>query len=290
MEFLVRLIAALPLRFLHAAGGVIGTLIWLMAPSYRRRMRENLRIAGFDSGKLGAEVRRELGMQAAETAWVWGQSRENLMRHVTTAPGTDETLKRLLATGRPILFMTPHIGCFEVTPPWLEQNYLLKENRTMSILYRMPKKSILQGAVQVWRKSERILPAPADLKGVRMLLKAFRSGQFVGVLPDQVPSKGEGVWVNFFGKPAYTMTLPLKLARQFDAIRVIAWGKRIDGRGWEVGLREWEGPLSGDLEKDAAEMNRQLERLIREMPEQYLWSYNRYKGGPHAAKHKEAGK
>ena len=101
----------------------------------------------------------------------------------------------------------------------------------------------------------------------------FRSG----VLPDQVPSKGEGVWVNFFGRPAYTMTLPLRLAHQFDAVKIVAWGRRISSRGWEIDARLWDEPLTGNMKDDAVTMNQHLERVICLLPEQYLWAYNRYK-------------
>ena len=147
----------------------------------------------------------------------------------------------------------------------------------MAILYRIPKKSILQNVVLHGRETPGIRPAPATLKGVRMLVSSFRGGQVGGVLPDQVPSKGEGVWVNFFGRPAYTMTLPLRLAHQFDAVKIVARGCRISSRGWEIDARLWDEPLTGNMKDDAVTMNQHLERVIRLLPEQYLWAYNRYK-------------
>jgi len=160
---------------------------------------------------------------------------------------------------------------------WLAERFLAGTDRYMAILYRIPKKSILQNVVLHGRETPGIRPAPATLKGVRMLVSSFRGGQVVGVLPDQVPSKGEGVWVNFFGRPAYTMTLPLRLAHQFDAVKIVAWGRRISSRGWEIDARLWDEPLTGNMKDDAVTMNQHLERVIRLLPEQYLWAYNRYK-------------
>jgi KDO2-lipid IV(A) lauroyltransferase len=116
------------------------------------------------------------------------------------------------------------------------------------------------------------------MKGVRMLMKAMREREVVGILPDQVPSKGEGAWAPFFGRWAYTMTLPARLARQFDAIVLFVYGERLpQGRGYRIHLRRLGEPLTGDPGHDAAVMNRGLEALVRECPAQYLWGYNRYK-------------
>ena len=111
-----------------------------------------------------------------------------------------------------------------------------------------------------------------------MLMRAMKDRQVVGILPDQVPSRGEGAWAPFFGRWAYTMTLPARLARQFDAIVLFVYGERLAaGRGYCIHLKRLAEPLTGDAAHDAAVMNRGLETLIRERPAQYLWGYNRYK-------------
>lgn len=277
MRFVLWLISVIPLCILHPIGGFLGEVVWRCAPRFRRRMNENLRQAGYQPEAMAREVSRQLGMQAIESGWIWKRPHRELMQYVKATEKADRLIADALASGRPVLFMTPHIGCFEITPVWLAQRHLQAEGRYMAILYRTPRKAILRPAVQKGRETPGIVPAPADLKGVRELVRAFRDGQIVGVLPDQVPSKGEGVWADFWGRKAYTMTLPLKLARQFNAIRIVAWGRRVPGRGWVIDARRWEGDLTGDLNKDAAAMNRALEGVIRRIPEQYLWSYNRYK-------------
>jgi KDO2-lipid IV(A) lauroyltransferase len=74
------------------------------------------------------------------------------------------------------------------------------------------------------------------------------------------------------------MTLPARLARQFDAIVLFVYGERLPGgRGYRIHLKRLQEPLTGIVEHDAAVMNRGLEALIRERPAQYLWGYNRYK-------------
>jgi KDO2-lipid IV(A) lauroyltransferase len=100
----------------------------------------------------------------------------------------------------------------------------------------------------------------------------------VGLLPDQVPPSGMGLWAPFFGQDAYTMTLSARLAQQTGATVLLAWGERLSwGRGYVMHFRELSGPLSAQLESAVLQINQEMERLIRECPQQYLWGYARYK-------------
>jgi KDO2-lipid IV(A) lauroyltransferase len=117
---------------------------------------------------------------------------------------------------------------------------------------------------------------PADVTGVRQLFRALQKGEAVGLLPDQVPSKGEGEWADFVGRPAYTMTLAARLAERPGLACFLAFGRRLArGRGYAIAIRALPAKLEG--ESATRRLNRALETLVRECPGQYLWSYNRYK-------------
>ena len=119
--------------------------------------------------------------------------------------------------------------------------------------------------------------AAADLGGVRTLLKALKKGGAVGLLPDQAPKVGEGRWANFFGKPAYTMTLAARLSECGAAV-IMVWAERLPGgTGYHFHLQAPTQPLDGDTETRTQQINHEIEQLIRQRPEQYLWGYNRYK-------------
>jgi KDO2-lipid IV(A) lauroyltransferase len=120
--------------------------------------------------------------------------------------------------------------------------------------------------------------APTTLAGVRQMIKALRRGQTVGLLPDQVPPEGQGVWSPFFGRNAYTMTLAARLALQTGAEPLVARCERLPwGRGFLLHVEPLQAPLSDDLETAVAQINAEMERVIRARPEQYLWGYGRYK-------------
>jgi KDO2-lipid IV(A) lauroyltransferase len=118
---------------------------------------------------------------------------------------------------------------------------------------------------------------PTNLNGVRKMVKALQEGEAIGILPDQVPSGGDGVWVKFFGRYAYTTPLPARLANrnQTPVILFSAIRKSI-GQGWLIKARLLE-PFSDDANTAALQMNQAIEKVILEAPLQFIWSYNRYK-------------
>lgn len=276
LNALLALIAALPLALVHRLGAILGHVVYWLSPTYRRRLNDNVRQAGYSGRDIVRAAAAEAGKQALETPWIWKRPRSELKARIEVAdmPLVDDAMR----DGRPLILLTPHLGCFEVTA----QAYALLRpeatTRPMTVLYRIPRKSILRPLVESGRTAEGLRMAPAEMRGVRMLLKAMKDGEVVGILPDQVPSRGEGVWAPFFGRWAYTMTLPGRLAHQFNAVVLILYGERLPrGAGYRVHLRRLAEPLSGEPAHDAAVINRGIEALIRECPMQYLWGYNRYK-------------
>jgi KDO2-lipid IV(A) lauroyltransferase len=170
------------------------------------------------------------------------------------------------------------MGCFEITAQAYAQRS--PPDKPITVLYRPPRKAVVAPILQA-RARPNIRLAPADLGGVRALLRALKSGEAVGLLPDQTPRFGEGVWAPFFGRPAFTMTLAHRLARTGDAVLLLAYAERLPrGAGYRLVVQPFEGALSVDAATAAAQINRAIEGLVRRVPAQYLWSYNRYKVPP----------
>jgi KDO2-lipid IV(A) lauroyltransferase len=110
------------------------------------------------------------------------------------------------------------------------------------------------------------------------MIKALRKGEAVGLLPDQVPPDGMGLWTPFFGKDAYTMTLAARLSAQTGATVLVGFGERLPwGRGYILHIHELKQALSDNLEIAVRQMNAEMEALIRGCPTQFLWGYGRYK-------------
>ena len=283
-KLLFRMLSRLPLRVLHLLGGWAGWLVYRVDAGYRRRLHDNLALAiGRDDPALARQAAREAGRQALELPWVWLRTADEVVAGVRRVEGW-ELVDAALAEGRGLLFLTPHLGCFEITAQYIA-------SRTpITVLYRPPRKAALQPLMEAGRVRGAMRIAPADVAGVRRLVKALRSREAVGMLPDQVPRAGEGVWAPFFGRPAWTMTLAARLAA-VKGVRVIyAWAERLPGgRGYVMRLRApvlspaGEAGEEKDLAMQCAIINGEIEALIRQCPAQYLWGYNRYKA-PRAAR------
>jgi len=174
------------------------------------------------------------------------------------------------AAGQGIVFLTPHFGCFEIAAKSAAEEF------PITVLYRAPKLAWLQPLVEHGRGDDGVRLARADVSGVRELVAALARKEAVGILPDQVPGVGEGEWAEFFGRPAYTMTLAARLAARPGRVCLLAFGERLPrGEGYVLHLRPLPPAEAG--ESAVRRMNRALEALIRECPGQYLWGYNRYK-------------
>jgi KDO2-lipid IV(A) lauroyltransferase len=209
-----------------------------------------------------------------ELPFVWMRPAQDVLSLTQTANWT--LIDRARESGKGIIFMTPHLGCFEVTA----QHFALHPHNPapITVLYRPPRKAFLAPLVGGIRARPTLLLAPANLSGVKRLVRALRDRQAVGLLPDQVPSLGEGLLTDFFGRPAYTMTLPARLEDASGAEMLLAFGERLPkGRGWIVHIASLEASDGASIEGRTAQINRALEVLIRRCPEQYLWGYRRYK-------------
>ncbi|MBV8664908.1 MAG: lysophospholipid acyltransferase family protein [Burkholderiaceae bacterium] len=265
---LFRLLSFLPLPLMHAAGVVLGWLVYLGSADYRKRMKENLALAGY-SGHLAAAV-SEAGKGALELPFVWCAPIERVLAKAEMENW--EIVDETLAAGQSILFLTPHLGCFEILALAISQRI------SLTALYRPPRKEVLRPLMETARGRGQLLLAPANLSGVRTLLKTLKSGRSIGLLPDQVPQEGEGVWADFYGKPAYTMTLPAKMHQMTGARMLLSYAERLRwGRGFKLRFVPFEEKLEGTPEQQATAVNREMERLITACPAQYFWSYNRYK-------------
>lgn len=271
MGFLFRLLAHLPLAALHNLGALLGWLAYGLSPTYRRHLRENIAQAGCVSVRGRAVA--EAGKTLLELPKLWLRPQDEVVGRVVKVTGWDR-VEAAWDAGRGILFLTPHLGCFEITAQYYAAQSTHASHGPITVLYRRPKQAWLAPIIEGGRGANLKL-ATADLSGVRKLIKALRNNEAVGILPDQAPGAGEGVWAPFFGRPAYTMTLAARLAQTGAAV-IFAFGERLPyGAGYHLHFLAPDGDVA-----TAAGINREIERLVLMCPEQYLWGYNRYKGKP----------
>ena len=261
---------------LHAAGWLLGWAAFVGSATYRQRLLANAAQAGYALRDVRAAV-GEAGKLVAELPRLW------LGQPVPIFWQGSALIDAALAQGKGIVFMTPHMGCFEVTAQGFARRYgraasANSPGQGITVLYRPARKAWLRALVDSARARPGLLAAPTTLGGVKQLIQALKNGQAVGLLPDQVPPAGLGVWAPFFGQPAYTMTLAARLAQQPGAVVLIAWGERLPwGRGYCIHLSAPQQAWPSAPEAAAAQVNTEMAQLIRQRPGHYLWGYARYK-------------
>jgi KDO2-lipid IV(A) lauroyltransferase len=277
--FFIRWISRWPLGLLHALGGLLGWLVWACSPTYRRRVSENAALAGVGVGAQRRSI-AETGRMVAELPWLWLRAdQQALMRLVEWVDV--EPLDHAIAERRPLVILTPHMGAFEVSARAYVTRYGARQ--PLTVLYRPARQKIVREFQESSRQQPMMATAPANLSGVRQMLRALKRHETVGLLPDQVPPRGQGVWAPFFGKPAYTMTLAVRLVQQTDANCFVLRSERLPrGRGYRVYVTPLDSALlaGSDLAAQTAAavvMNTTMEKVILQDPGQYMWGYNRYK-------------
>ena len=270
MATVFRFLAGMPLWLLHGMGWLLGWVAFLGSATYRRRFLANARVAGYGFAAVRGAV-GSAGRMVAELPRLW----------LGTPPrcewDNDACVDRAFEARRGVVFLTPHLGCFEITAQGVAERYAARFG-PMTVLYRPARQAWLAQLMADARNRPGLTTAPTNLAGVRQLIGALRTGRAVGLLPDQVPPAGMGIWAPFFGQDAYTMTLSARLALRTGATVLLLWGERLGwGRGYRLRFRELQRPLEPDLDAAVRQVNQEMERLVRECPAQYLWGYARYK-------------
>ena len=193
MLALYRLASRWPLPLLHALGALLGWLTWLASPTYRRRLAAHAALAGYGFAQVRPAV-AHAGRMALETPRLW------FGPPVPVRWDGTEVVDAAYAAGRDVVFLTPHLGCFEITAQGLAERYHARYG-PITVLYRPARQAALAPVVETARRREGLETAPTTLSGVRQMIKALRAGRAVGLLPDQVPPEGQGLWAPFFGRP-----------------------------------------------------------------------------------------
>ncbi len=273
MSGLFRLLSWLPLPVLHGIGVVLGRAIYLTPGRHRARLKSNLEQSGLFAthpGLLG-QVVGETGKGILELAAVWLRPQEKVVRLVKETPGW-ERFEAALKAGSGAVVVAPHIGCWEII------NQYIAARQPFTAMYKPARREDVDRMMRQGRERGQARLVPTDLSGVKALLGALKRGEAIGVLPDQVATLGDGVWAPFFGRWAYTPTMTVRLIQSTGATPFMVYAERLPwGRGYRIHFDPLPAPLPKGRKEAAAALNREVERVARKLPAQYMWSYNRYK-------------
>jgi Kdo2-lipid IVA lauroyltransferase/acyltransferase len=282
LYFFLRTLGRLPLRGLHAIGAGVGWLLWLTPNPLHRKATQTLAyvITDFDAKtrqRLLKSALIETGKSALELCRVWNGDANGALDLVRDVRGA-ELFEQALASGRGVIVAAPHLGCWELL------NFWLCSRTRIAIAYRPPRQADIEPLLIRARGALAAEQVRADgPAGVRTLFKRLNAGGVIGILPDQQPKAGEGIFAPFFGTPALTMVLLSRLAQRTGATVLFAFAERLPrGQGFCIHFQPApDGIADADLPRAVAALNRGVENCVQRAPEQYQWAYKRYSIRPH---------
>lgn len=277
----INLVGCLPLPLARTIGCAMGSLAWTFRSRAAKVTLRNLEIC---FPNMQAELRRVLaknsmchtGMLALEICILRLRSQEWLHKHLTV--DDDSAFEAALAQNKGVVILAPHIGNWEVL------SRTLPEHGTLSLLYLPPKQAYLEPVIVKAREKSGAQAFPATRKGVINIMKAVKNGGITGILPDQNPVEGSGRFADFFGQPAYTMTLIHGILQRIQCPAVFGIAKRSD-KGFQLHYFAADDAIyDKDPDVSLQALNHGVEEAIKYCPDQYQWEYKRFRvrpeGGP----------
>lgn len=255
-------------------------IAWLWATINARESRvtrRNLELAypqldAAERKRLHQQILRTSARQALETLYLWTHDPAgNLSRHLRERHG-EALYDAALASGKGVIVVAPHYGNWELLNQWLASR------GPIAIVYAPPESPVGDEFLQLVRGGDNVRQVRAEGPAVRQLFKVLKDGGATGILPDQQPKNGDGVFVPFFGVQALTMTLVNRLAERTGATVLYAWCERIGPDiSFALHVEPAESEIADpDLQLAAATLSAGIERIARRDPAQYQWTYKRY--------------
>ncbi|MEM1437222.1 MAG: lysophospholipid acyltransferase family protein [Pseudomonadota bacterium] len=282
IRVLARLLWCLPLWLVHRIAGLLAALTFPFARGARAVIGANVGVAfpdwsAAEHARLVKRTFRHTYYLMAETGLVWHGSRQRWQSLIDRGPGQqllEAGLADAVAAGRGVLLLVPHFGNWELL------SLVLGEYGVVA-LYDPPRLLSLERPIRRARERQGATLLPIDRRGIRGILSALQSDGVVAILPDQVPAPEAGVYAPFFGRPTLTMTLVHRLMARTRPVTLLLALQRRRDRFELVSERLPEAALADGTELETAtQINEATERLVLRAPEQYQWSYKRYKRPP----------
>lgn len=272
---ILKLLSLLPLSAIRALGAWVGILALKNSKNSSRRLRNNLLITGIATeNNVDAMVKKTaqaMGMTLAEAALIAWQKDYKRINQLFEVDDSFIEVKKILESGKNIVFLTPHIGNFELAIKYFAMNLPMNIN----ILYKPEKDPVLNAIMLEGRTEKNVTPVPTNRKGVLSLMKHFRSGGTIGILPDNVASGGDGEWVKFFGNYVYATSLSAKICQSPDVHAVLVQNLRTE-TGFKSRCIPFK-PSNDNIHDIMQELYSVIEEMVREAPEEYYWSYDRFR-------------
>lgn len=276
MYFLFKVVALLPLSVLQFIAFWIALLLNSHNSSMKRITRINLHLAypELNASQQKILIKKSLISQCMtylESIKCWGMSPEYSLNQLKNIYG-EQHLTQALANHKGVIVVIAHFGCWELLNAWLNLH------TSPMIMYKPNKNKAVNRFMLQARPRLNATLVPTDENGVRAIFKHLKQGGLTVILPDHLPKASGGIYSNFFRQNTLSTTLVSKLANktQCNIIGLSCIRDEISGFSVHCSVLT-DDILSNDLQTSVDSLNQNLESMINVAPEQYVWSYKRFR-------------
>ncbi len=275
-SWIVRL---MPLTLAQSLGKGLGVLCFHALGRYRTKAIRNIQDAY--QGRMSADQARKtiqslfenLGMNLVEFIFLPALDKKEIEKLVHAVDGFEDA-KKELSLGRGLVVITGHLGNWELLPA-----YFGAQGYPITVVARDVRNALLQKVTLRTRESHGVRCISRE-KALRSCIEALKKNAVIGILADQYIDSLEGVFVDFFGRPAYTIKGPIALARLYDSpvviARIVREGKKHRIQLVPFALTKTKDP-NLDFTENTARYTKVLEDFIREYPSQWVWFHDRWR-------------
>ncbi len=280
IKVILKLLSLFPLPIAHVIGSIIGYSLATFPNKSRKVTQTNIQLcfpelSTFHQQQLVKKSLIEMGKSMAEMGYLWLRPKAQCLKLIHRVSGKEHLISAM-AQNRGAIIAAPHLGSWELIGLYCSESF------PMTILYRPPRLHQLDEMVRTARQKNGAKLVPTTTKGVKSLYKALANGELIGILPDQDPGKNGGIFAPFFNIQTNTMQLLSRLAIKNHTPVIFCYAERMPkGKGFHLHFIPASQKTSDKEPNTAAtHLNADIEKCIRQLPEQYQWSYKRFRSRP----------
>ncbi len=275
-KLLLRLCARLPLSTIHRLARWSG--LWLAKRNNKHRLISQTNIERCFPELTPEQQQQRVtnsliatSMTLFESGLIWLGNKQRVDKLIQEVHG-EQLLQAGLERGKGVILVAPHLGNWEMIGVYCAPRY------AMTNMYKPPEQPWLGQIIRQGRERFQQKLAPTDVSGIKILFQALRNNEIIGILPDQDPRQSGGQFAPFFGIQANTITLLSKLAQRSGATVLCAYAERLpDSGGFALHFCSAPKQLSNkNMLESVTAVNQMVEKAVRQIPDQYQWSYKRF--------------
>jgi KDO2-lipid IV(A) lauroyltransferase len=256
---------------------LIGDVLWLLIRPRRRVTLANLRacfpqMSESERRRLGRRLFRNIARSVLDHSVLWRGSREAVERLVRVE-GAEHVSG---PSNRPLILLAPHFVGLDAGG--LRVNTLV---RGVSI-YAKQSNAAWDAQLLAGRQrfNDPVLIPRRGASELKEVLRAMKAGLPFYYLPDMDNGPTNSIFVPFFGVQAATIPMVSRLAR-LNGAKVVLSVTEMTGDGYVLHFEApWRDFPGASVAEDTERMNREIERWVLRLPDQYLWTHKRFKTRP----------